>query len=64
MQLENQHSFIKWGEDEFIRDTCRRNRLERGYTIQGLTVSFIVRKSGTDDSLSKNLGFLDIIKTM
>ena len=31
--------------------------LERGYTIQGLTISYVVRESGTDDTVYQNVDF-------
>ena len=31
--------------------------LERGYTIEGLTVSYIVRESGTDDTVYQRARF-------
>ena len=50
--------FIKWGEDGiYSRILVGGVGLERGYTIQGLTVSFIVRKSGTDDTVYQRARF-------
>ncbi len=50
--------FIKWGEDGiYSRILIGGVGLERGYTIQGLTVSFIVRKTGTDDTVYQRARF-------
>ena len=49
---------IEWGEDGvYSRILVGGVGLERGYTIQGLTVSFIVRKSGTDDTVYQRARF-------
>lgn len=50
--------FIKWGEDGiYARILVGGIGLERGYTIEGLTVSYIVRESGTDDTVYQRARF-------
>ena len=52
---------IKWGEDSiYARILVGGIGLERGYTISGLTVSYIVRESGTDDTIYQRARFLVI----
>ena len=49
---------IEWGEDGvYSRILVGGVGLERGYTIEGLTVSFIVRRSGTDDTVYQRARF-------
>ncbi len=49
---------IKWGEDSiYARILVGGIGLERGYTIAGLTVSYIVRESGTDDTIYQRARF-------
>lgn len=49
---------IKWGEDSiYARILVGGIGLERGYTISGLTVSYIVRESGTDDTIYQRARF-------
>jgi hypothetical protein len=50
--------FIEWGEDGvYARILVGGIGLERGYTIEGLTVSYIVRESGTDDAVYQRARF-------
>jgi len=49
---------IKWGEDGvYARILVGGIGLERGYTINGLTVSYIVRQTGTDDVVYQRARF-------
>ncbi len=49
---------IEWGEDSiYARILVGGIGLERGYTISGLTVSYIVRETGTDDTIYQRARF-------
>lgn len=49
---------IKWGEDSvYARILVGGIGLERGYTVGGLTVSYIVRETGTDDTIYQRARF-------
>ena len=49
---------IKWGKDSiYARILVGGIGLERGYTISGLTVSYIVRETGTDDTIYQRARF-------
>lgn len=50
--------FINWGNDGvYARILVGGIGLERGYTIEGLTVSYIVRETGTDDTVYQRARF-------
>ena len=50
--------FIQWGEDSvYARILVGGIGLERGYTIGGLTVSYITRETGTDDIIYQRARF-------
>ncbi len=50
--------FIDWGNDGvYARILVGGIGLERGYTIDGLTVSYIVRETGTDDTVYQRARF-------
>lgn len=50
--------FIQWGEDGvYARILVGGIGLERGYTIEGLTVSYISRETGTDDTVYQRARF-------
>ena len=49
---------IDWGKDGiYARILVGGFGLERGYTIEGLTVSYIVRQTGTDDTVYQRARF-------
>ena len=49
---------IKWGKDgEYARILVGGIGLERGYTIEGLTVSYIARETGDDDTVYQRARF-------
>ena len=55
---------IDWGKDGvYARILVGGIGLERGYTIGGLTVSFIVRESGTDDTVYQRARFFGYHKS-
>ena len=56
---------IKWGKDgEYARILVGGIGLERGYTIEGLTVSYIARETGDDDTVYQRARFFGYKKNI
>ncbi len=56
--------FIDWESGDFYAKILIGGiGLERGYTIQGLTISYVVRESGTDDTVYQRARFFGYHKS-
>ena len=56
--------FIDWDSGDFYAKILIGGiGLERGYTIKGLTISYVVRESGTDDTVYQRARFFGYHKS-